>query len=56
MEATIKDTLAKEKVNKDADISINALVELRKKHGVEFHDTDLEDAYNKYINYQLNSN
>lgn len=56
MEEEIKETLAKEKVNSDADVSINALIDLRKKHGVEFHDTELEDAYNKYMNYLLNSN
>lgn len=55
-EEEIKETLAKEKVNNDADVSINALIDLRKKHGVEFHDTELEDAYNKYMNYLLNSN
>lgn len=55
MEEKIKDTLANELLSTDKNVSINALVELRKKHGVEFHDTDLKDAYNKYINYLLNS-
>ena len=56
VEADIKETLADKLVSEDADVSVNALVELRKKHGVEFHDTELEAAYNKYVNYLLNSN
>ena len=52
----IKSTLASEKISADPDVKINALVELRKKYGVKFHDSEMEDAYNKYVNYQLNSN
>lgn len=52
----IKETLAKKLINDDKDTSINAMVELRKKYGVKFHDSKLEEQYNRYINSQLNSN
>lgn len=52
---TVKEQIANKKVEEDKNVSINALVELRKSHGVKFHDSELEDAYNKFINYQLNA-
>lgn len=52
---SVKEEIANKKIDEDKNVSINALVELRKSHGVKFHDSELEDAYNKYINYQLNS-
>ena len=51
----VKEQIANNKIQEDKNVSINALVELRKSHGVKFHDSELEDAYNKYINYQLNA-
>lgn len=51
----VKEQIANNKIDEDKNISVNALVELRKSHGVKFHDSELEDAYNKFINYQLNS-
>lgn len=50
----IKETLAKEKINDDSTISINSMVELRKEYGVNFDDSEIESAYNKYINYLIN--
>ena len=55
IEDTVKEQIANKKVEEDKNVSINALVELRKSHGVKFHDSELEDAYNKFINYQLNA-
>lgn len=51
---SIKDTLAEEKMENDSKISINAMIELRKANKVKFHDSKIESAYNKYINYLLN--
>ncbi len=50
----IKDTLAEELINDDATIEVNAMIELRKDNGIKWHDSDLEDAYNKYMNYLIN--
>ena len=50
----IKNTLAKENVSKDSTISTNAMIELRKKYGVKIEDTDINNAYNKYMNYLVN--
>ena len=55
-EEEIKETLGNEKLAEDPDLEINGMVELRKEYGVKFHDSKMEDAYNKYINFQLNSN
>lgn len=52
----IKEKLAKELIEKDANVSVNALVELRKSYGVKFHDDTLEEQYNRYINNMINSN
>ena len=50
----IKETLANEKIEKDSTMAVNAMVELRKEYGVTFNDSDIESAYNKYINYLIN--
>ena len=50
----IKETLANEKINDDSTISINSMIELRKEYGVNFDDSELESAYNKYVNYLIN--
>lgn len=50
----IEDTLAEEKLSDDASLSINALIELRDTYGVTWYDSELEDAYNKYMNYLIN--
>ena len=43
-----------EKIEKDSTMAVNAMVELRKEYGVTFNDSDIESAYNKYINYLIN--
>lgn len=53
---TIKEKLATNLISDDANTSINALVELRKSYGVEFHDDSLKEQYNRYINNMINSN
>lgn len=50
----IEDTLAEEKLSDDASLSVNALIELRDTYGVTWYDSELEDAYNKYMNYLIN--
>ncbi len=50
----IKETLAEELLNDDATVEVNAMIELRKENGVKWHDSELEDAYNKYMNYLIN--
>lgn len=50
----IKETLANKKIEKDSTMAVNAMVELRKEYGVTFNDSDIESAYNKYINYLIN--
>ena len=50
----IKETLANKLLEEDAKLQVNAMIELRKKHGVEWHDSEMEDAYNKYMNYLIN--
>lgn len=50
----IKDTLAEEMIEKDSKLEVNAMIELRKKHGIKWHDSIMEDAYNKYMNYLIN--
>lgn len=52
----IKEDLAEEAIQEDANISVNALVELRKSYGVEFHDDELKEQYNRYINNLINNN
>lgn len=52
----IKEKLAKDQISNDKNTSINALVDLRKSYGVEFHDDELKEQYNRYINNLINSN
>lgn len=52
----IKETLANEKIENDSTISINAMIDLRKEYGVTINDSEVESAYNKYINYLINQN
>lgn len=53
---SIKEKLAQDLISDDANTSVNALVELRKSYGVEFHDDELKEQYNRYINNLINSN
>lgn len=50
----IKDTLAQEAISKDSTMEVTAMMELRKKYGVKWDDSELEDSYNKYMNYLIN--
>ena len=45
--------LAKEKIDSDKTLSINALVELRKSYGMTIEDSELKSQYEKYISNQL---
>lgn len=47
------ETLAKDDMQNDATISINALTELRKKYDFKITDSELETQYRKYINHLL---
>lgn len=47
-------TLAKDKVSNDSTVRINAMVNLRNEYGLKWNDSDLENAYDRYINYQIN--
>lgn len=51
---SIKETLAEELIDEDDTISVNAMIQLRKDYGVEWHDDELEEAYNRYMNNLLN--
>lgn len=53
---SIKEELAEKLVEDDSTTGVNAMVELRKKHGVSFQDSKLEEQYNRYINSLLNQN
>lgn len=46
----ITKTLADEKLSKDASLQITAMVELRKKNGVEIIDSEINANYKDYIN------
>lgn len=50
----IRTTLAEEKMADDATIAAKAIAELKDEHGIKFHDSELEQAYNQYMNYLLN--
>ena len=52
----IKDEIADKKANEDSTLSANAMIELRKKYGVDIKDSELNDQYNKYMNYLVNQN
>lgn len=51
---SIKETLAEKLIEDDTTTEVNAMVELRKKHGTNFQDSKLEEQYNRYINSLLN--
>jgi len=51
---SIKETLAEKLIEDDVTTEVNAMVELRKKHGANFQDSKLEEQYNRYINSLLN--
>lgn len=53
---SIKEKLAEKLIEDDSTTEVNAMVELRKKHGVNFQDSKLEEQYNRYINSLLNQN
>lgn len=50
---SIIEKLAKEKIDSDKTLSINALVELRKSYGMTIEDSELKSQYEKYISNQL---
>lgn len=47
---TIVETLAKEKMNNDATVSVLAIRELRKQYGLDIVDDEIKSSYNKYMN------
>ena len=51
---SIKETIAENKVKEDSTISVQAMIDLRKEYGIKWQDSELEDTYNKYMNYLLN--
>lgn len=53
-EDEIRETLAEDLISEDATIEINAMIQLRKDNGVTWYDSELEDSYNKYMNYLIN--
>jgi len=53
-ERIIKETLANNLISKDQTVSITALSELRKEKGMKIEDSELQTAYNKYINSLYN--
>lgn len=54
IEDEVKEKMAEKKIAEDSTLSTTAMIELRKKYGVEFHDDDLKEQYNKYMNYLIN--
>ena len=52
---SIIETLAKNKVSEDSTLETQAMINLRKEKGVKFEDSELNDAYNTYMNYLLNN-
>ncbi len=56
VEDSIKDSLAEDAIEDDKTLSVNAMIELRKKYKITWHDSELENAYNKYMNYLVNQN
>ena len=56
MKEEIKSTLAEDKQEKDSTMQYQALNDLRKRNNIKINDKDIERAYNKYMNYQLNQN
>ena len=52
--AEITTTLAKKKVEEDTTMEAKALKELREKYEVKFYDSELQEKYQRYINYMIN--
>lgn len=51
----IKDTLVEDKQSTDTTASTKAMIELRKKYGVKWNDSEIETQYNRYMNSLLNN-
>lgn len=52
---SITEKLANDKLTEGGTkMQTEAMIELRKENGFKWYDSDLENAYNKYINYSLN--
>lgn len=49
VKSTIKDTLAKEKLNNDSTLYYQSLIEIRKEKNITFGDSELEKMYNDYM-------
>ena len=52
---SIKTTLAEKKVSADSTIAVTAMDKLREKYGMKIVDSEINEKYKKYINYQLNN-
>ena len=53
---TVIDNLVDEKIKEDSKIEYKAMIELRKKYGVEFNDKELNSQYDNAVNNWLYSN
>ena len=51
----IKTLLAEKKVSADSTIAVTAMDKLREKYGMKIVDSEINEKYKKYINYQLNN-
>ena len=49
MKKVIKEKLAKEKLNNDNTLYYESLIEIRKENKISFGDSQLEKAYNDYM-------
>lgn len=49
VKSTIKDTLAKEKLENDSTLYYQSLIEIRKEKNITFGDSELEKMYNDYM-------
>lgn len=52
---TIIETIANQKVSEDNTLSTTAMMELRKDNGVTFEDSEINNAYNRYMAYLKNN-
>lgn len=53
----ITEKLAQEKLDEGGTkMQTEAMIELRKENGFKWYDSELEESYNKYINYLINQN
>jgi foldase protein PrsA len=55
VEDDIRETLASDLIDDDSTMQYQALNDLRKRNNITFYDSELESAYNKYMNYLLNN-